>query len=77
MKNILLALMTAAVMMFSSCSSKEAPPGYTGPAEVSTYFVTPLMSTDDVTLKLESAGQVNALSYISHFCSDELNTIVV
>lgn len=56
MKNILLALMTAAVMMFSGCSSKEATPGYTGPAEVSTYFVAPLMSTDDVKSKLQSAG---------------------
>ena len=56
MKNVLLAIMAAAVMMFSGCSSKEATPGYTGPAEVSTYFIAPLMSTDDVKSKLESAG---------------------
>ncbi len=56
MKNVLFAIMTAAVMMFSGCSSKEATPGYTGPAEVSTYFIAPLMSTDDVKSKLESAG---------------------
>jgi len=56
MKNVLLALMAAAVMMFTGCSSKEATPGYTGPAEVSTYFIAPLMSTDDVRSKLESAG---------------------
>ena len=56
MKNIFLALMTAAVMMFSGCGSKEATPGYAGPAEVSTYFVAPLMSIDDVKSKLESAG---------------------
>ncbi len=56
MKNILLALMTAAVMMFSGCSSKEATPGYSGPAEVNTYFVAPLMTTEEVTSKLQSAG---------------------
>ncbi|MBU1642807.1 hypothetical protein KKE54_05555 [bacterium] len=56
MKNVLLAIMAAAVMMFSGCSSKEATPGYAGPAEVSTYFIAPLMSTDDVKSKLESAG---------------------
>lgn len=56
MKNVLLAIMAAAVMMFSGCSSKEAAPGYTGPAEVSTYFIAPLMSTDEVKSKLESAG---------------------
>lgn len=56
MKNILLALMTAAVMMFSGCGSKEATPGYTGPAEINTYFVAPLMSTEEVTSKLKSAG---------------------
>lgn len=56
MKNILLALMTAAVMMLSGCSSKEATPGYTGPAEINTYFVAPLMSTEEVTSKLKSAG---------------------
>ena len=56
MKNVLLAIMAAAVMMFSGCSSKEATPGYTGPAEVSTYFIAPLMSTDEVKSKLESAG---------------------
>lgn len=56
MKNVLLAIMAAAVMMFSGCASKEAAPGYTGPAEVSTYFVAPLMSTDEVKSKLESAG---------------------
>ncbi len=56
MKNVLLAIMAAAVMMFSGCGSKEATPGYTGPAEVSTYFIAPLMSTDEVKSKLESAG---------------------
>ncbi|MCJ7765188.1 MAG: hypothetical protein MUP09_04530, partial [Thiovulaceae bacterium] len=57
MKNVLLAIMAAAVMMFSGCSSKEATPaGYTGPAEVSTYFIAPLMSTEEVKSKLESAG---------------------
>jgi hypothetical protein len=56
MKHIFLALMAAAAMMFSGCSSKEATPGYTGPAEVSTYLVAPLMSTDDVTSRLTSAG---------------------
>ncbi|WP_345974850.1 hypothetical protein [Sulfurimonas sp. HSL3-7] len=56
MKNLLLAIMAAAVMMFSGCSSKEATPGYAGPAEVSTYFIAPLMSTDEVKSKLESAG---------------------
>ena len=56
MKNVLLAIMAAAVMMFSGCASKEATPGYTGPAEVSTYFNAPLMSTDEVKSKLESAG---------------------
>jgi len=48
--------MSAAVMMFSGCSSKEATPGYTGPAEVSTYLIAPLMSTDEVKSKLEGAG---------------------
>jgi hypothetical protein len=42
--------------MFSGCSSKEAHPGYTGPAEVSTYFDAPLMSSDEVKAKLTSAG---------------------
>lgn len=56
MRNVLLAMMTAAVMMFSGCASKEATPGYTGPEEVSTYFTAPLMSTDDVKSKLEAAG---------------------
>lgn len=56
MKNVLLALMAAAVMMFTGCSSKEATPGYAGPAEVPTYFIAPLMTTDEVTSKLEAAG---------------------
>lgn len=56
MKKILFALMTITVLMFSGCSSKEAHPGYTGPAEVSTYFDAPLMSSDEVKAKLTSAG---------------------
>lgn len=56
MKHVVLALMTAAVMMFTGCSSKEATPGYAGPAKVPTYFIAPLMSTDDVTSRLEAAG---------------------
>ena len=73
MKNILLALMTAAVMMFSGCS-KEATLGYSGPAEVSTYFVAPLMSLDDAKSKLESAGfEIVAVDTVA---KKKLNSIV-
>jgi len=74
MRNIFLAIISAAVMMFSGCSSTEATPGYAGPAEVSTYFVAPLMSTDDVTSKLESAGfEIIAVDTVS---KKKLNSIV-
>ena len=56
MKKILLTIMAVATLMFSGCSSKEATPGYTGPAEVSTYFDAPLMTQEEVTSKLKSAG---------------------
>ena len=56
MKKILFALLSATILMFSGCSSKEAHPGYTGPAEVSTYFDAPLISSDEVKAKLTNAG---------------------
>jgi len=56
MKKILFTLITATVVMFSGCSSKEATPGYTGPTEVSTYYDAPLMSREEVTAKLKNAG---------------------
>jgi hypothetical protein len=56
MRNVWFALMAAVVLMLGGCAKKEATPGYTGPAEVSTYFIAPLMSTDEVTAKLEAAG---------------------
>ena len=66
MKKFLFTLMAAATLMFSGCSSKEATPGYTGPEEVSTYFDAPLMSTDEATAKLKSAGfEIVAIDTVS------------
>lgn len=56
MRNVLFAFMATVVLMFSGCAMKEATPGYTGPAEISTYFTAPLMSTAEVKSKLEAAG---------------------
>ena len=56
MKKILWAITASLILMLSGCSSKEPTVGYTGPAEVSTYFDAPLMSANEVKERLNSAG---------------------
>jgi len=56
MKKFLWAVTASLILMFSGCSSKEPTVGYTGPAEVSTYFDAPLMSASEVQQRLNSAG---------------------
>ena len=56
MYKIVLSLMMFATLFFSGCSSKEVVVGYEGPKEVSTYFVAPLATTDEVKAALEAQG---------------------
>ncbi len=56
MKKILWAITASLILMLSGCSSKEPTVGYTGPAEVSTYFDAPLMSANEVKERLNGAG---------------------
>jgi len=56
MRKLVLSVLALATLIFSGCSSKEVVVGYTGPKEVSTYVIAPLMSTDEVKTALESQG---------------------
>ncbi|PHR54336.1 MAG: hypothetical protein COA44_13575 [Arcobacter sp.] len=56
MKNLISVALALTILIFSGCAGKEAVVGYTGPKEVSTYLVAPLMTTDEVKSALEAQG---------------------
>ncbi len=56
MRKLLLFVLTVSAVIFSGCSSKEVVAGYQGPKEVSTYFVAPLMSTQETKDALKAQG---------------------
>lgn len=56
MRKLILSMLTLAAFVFSGCAGKTAVSGYTGPKEVSTYMVAPLMSTDEVKAALSAQG---------------------
>ncbi len=56
MYKVILSLLTLATLIFSGCSSKEVVAGYSGPKEVSTYVIAPLMSTEEVKSALTAQG---------------------
>lgn len=56
MRKLLLFVLAVSALLFSGCSSKEVVAGYEGPKEVSTYFIAPLMSTDETKAALEAQG---------------------
>lgn len=56
MKNLISVALALGILIFSGCAGKQAVVGYTGPKEVSTYLIAPLMSTDEVKTTLEAQG---------------------
>lgn len=56
MRKLFLLILSVSALFFSGCSSKEVVAGYEGPKEVSTYFVAPLMSSQETQDALKAQG---------------------
>lgn len=56
MRYLLFLGLALSYLLFTGCSSQEDTARYEGPKEVSTYFISPLMSTQEVKDALQSQG---------------------